>query len=81
MFLWRKNSKGRQFYLIIDKGYKIIPQYQPPPNDFNYRIDMVIQGEKNRVAMAINEYWWGFANDISNRLKDKKEITLNRETI
>ena len=36
---------------IIDKGYKVIPQYRPLPNDFNYRIDLVIQGEKNRVAV------------------------------
>lgn len=75
MFLFRKNNRGRQLYLTIDKGYKVITQYQPLSNDFNYRIDVVIQGEKNRVAMAINEYWWGFANDISDRLREKKEIT------
>ena len=36
---------------IIDKGYKVISQYRPLPNDFNYRIDLVVQGEKSRVAV------------------------------
>lgn len=36
---------------IIDRGYKVIPQFQPLPNDFRYRIDLVVQGEKNRVAI------------------------------
>jgi very-short-patch-repair endonuclease len=36
---------------IIDKGYKVIPQFQPLPNDFGYRIDLVVQGEKSRVAV------------------------------
>ncbi|MDI7258927.1 MAG: AAA domain-containing protein [Thermodesulfobacteriota bacterium] len=31
---------------IIKRGYKVIPQFKPLPNDFNYRIDLVIQGEK-----------------------------------
>ncbi|MGQ3685670.1 MAG: AAA domain-containing protein [Candidatus Loosdrechtia sp.] len=36
---------------IIRKGFNVIPQYRPFPSDFNYRIDLVIQGEKNRVAV------------------------------
>ncbi|MDP2754463.1 MAG: AAA domain-containing protein, partial [Nitrospirota bacterium] len=36
---------------IIRRGYKVIPQYRPLPNDFNYRIDLVVQGEKNRLAV------------------------------
>ena len=36
---------------IIKRGYKVIPQFQPFPNDYNYRIDLVIQGENNRVAV------------------------------
>ncbi|MFH1703082.1 MAG: AAA domain-containing protein [Nitrospirota bacterium] len=36
---------------IIDKGYKVIPQFRPLQNDFNYRIDLVVQGEKNRLAV------------------------------
>jgi very-short-patch-repair endonuclease len=36
---------------IIKRGYKIIPQFKPLLNDFNYRIDLVVQGEKNRVAI------------------------------
>ncbi len=36
---------------IIKSGYKVIPQFKPLPNDFNYRIDLVIQGEKSRVAI------------------------------
>lgn len=36
---------------IIRRGYKVIPQYRPLPNVFNYRIDLVVQGEKNRLAV------------------------------
>jgi len=36
---------------IIKRGYKVIPQLKPFPNDYNYRIDLVIQGENNRVAV------------------------------
>ena len=36
---------------IIKRGYKVIPQFHPFPNDFNYRIDLVIQGDNNRVAV------------------------------
>jgi very-short-patch-repair endonuclease len=36
---------------MIKRGYKVIPQFRPFPNDYNYRIDLVIQGENNRVAV------------------------------
>lgn len=36
---------------IIKKGYKIIPQFIPLPNDSQYRIDLVIQGNNNRLAV------------------------------
>lgn len=43
---------------IIRKGFKVIPQYRPFPNDFNYRIDLVIQGEKNRIAVECDGDRW-----------------------
>lgn len=43
---------------IIRKGFKVIPQYRPFPSDFNYRIDLVIQGEKNRVAVECDGDRW-----------------------
>jgi len=36
---------------IINKGYKVISQYRPFPSDYGYRIDLVILGDKNRVAV------------------------------
>ncbi len=36
---------------VIKRGYKVIPQFKPFPNDYNYRIDLVIQGENNRIAV------------------------------
>jgi very-short-patch-repair endonuclease len=36
---------------IIRRGYKVIPQFKPLPNDFNYRVDLVVQGEKSRVGV------------------------------
>lgn len=43
---------------IIKKRFKVIPQYRPFPSDFNYRIDLVIQGEKNRVAVECDGDRW-----------------------
>ncbi len=43
---------------IIEKGYKVIPQYRPFPSDSSYRIDLVIQGEKNRVAAECDGDRW-----------------------
>src|SRR4030042_3503438 len=37
--------------MIIERGYKVIPQLQPLPNDSRYRIDLVVQGERNRIAV------------------------------
>jgi len=36
---------------VIRRGYKVLPQFKPLPNDFNYRIDLVVQGEKSRVGV------------------------------
>ncbi len=36
---------------IIKKGYKVVPQFRPLPNDFNYRIDLVVQGDKKLVGI------------------------------
>jgi len=36
---------------IIKKGYKVVPQFKPLPNDFNYRIDLVVQGDKRLVGI------------------------------
>ncbi len=43
---------------IIKSGYKVIPQYQPLPRDFRYKIDLVVQGEKNRVAVECDGDRW-----------------------
>ena len=36
---------------IIRRGYRVISQFKPLPSDFNYRIDLVVQGEKSRVGV------------------------------
>jgi len=43
---------------IIRRGYKVIPQYRPFPSDNGYRIDLVIQGDKNRVAVECDGDRW-----------------------
>ena len=43
---------------IIKRGFKVIPQHRPFPSDFNYRIDLVIQGEKNRIAVECDGDRW-----------------------
>ena len=44
--------------MIIRKGYEVIPQHEPFPNDIGYRIDLVIQGRKNRVAVECDGDRW-----------------------
>ena len=45
---------------IIRSGFKVIPQFRPFPNDRSYRIDLVVQGEKNRIAVECDgERWHG----------------------
>ena len=45
---------------IIRKGYKVIPQYGPFGNDSGYRIDLVVQGEKSRIAVECDgDRWYG----------------------
>lgn len=43
---------------IIHRGFKVIPQFRPFPSDKGYRIDLVIQGDKNRVAVECDGDRW-----------------------
>jgi len=43
---------------IISRGYTVIPQFRPFPRDFQYRIDLVVQGEKNHVAVECDGDRW-----------------------
>lgn len=43
---------------IINRGYTVIPQFRPFPRDFQYRIDLVVQGEKSRVAVECDGDRW-----------------------
>lgn len=43
---------------IIGRGFKVIPQFRPFPNDSGYRIDLVIQGDKNRIAVECDGDRW-----------------------
>jgi len=36
---------------IIERAIKLYPQFKPMPNDFNYRIDLVVQGDKKLVGI------------------------------
>jgi DNA polymerase III delta prime subunit len=43
---------------IINRGYTVIPQFRPFPRDFQYRIDLVVQGENGRVAIECDGDQW-----------------------
>ncbi len=43
---------------IINKGYTVIPQYRPFPRDYQYRIDLVVQGDRSRVAIECDGDRW-----------------------
>jgi very-short-patch-repair endonuclease len=36
---------------IIKKGYRVTPQFKPLPNDYNYRIDLVIQYGRKLIGI------------------------------
>jgi len=58
------------FYAIIAKGYRVIPQY----NVANYKIDLVVQGEKSKLAVKCDGDQW------HNSIEDK-ERDFSRERI
>ncbi len=43
---------------VIKKGYKVIPQFRPFMRDTRYRIDLVVQGPKSRVAIECDGDRW-----------------------
>jgi hypothetical protein len=43
---------------IISHGYTVIPQFRPFPRDYQYRIDLVVQGENSRVAIECDGDQW-----------------------
>ena len=43
---------------IIRKGYTVIPQLRPFQRDHRYRVDLVVQGEKSRVAVECDGDRW-----------------------
>jgi very-short-patch-repair endonuclease len=43
---------------IIKRGFKVIPQYRPFLSNFSYRIDLVVQGHDNRVAVECDGDRW-----------------------
>lgn len=43
---------------IIKRGYKVIPQYRPFLRDAQYRIDLLVQGDKGRIAVECDGDRW-----------------------
>ncbi|MGH9752597.1 MAG: AAA domain-containing protein, partial [Blastocatellia bacterium] len=43
---------------IISRGYTVIPQFRPFPRDYQYRIDLVVEGENSRVAIECDGDRW-----------------------
>lgn len=43
---------------ILKRGFKLIPQHRPFPRDFQYRIDLLVQGPKGRVAVECDGDRW-----------------------
>jgi hypothetical protein len=43
---------------IISRGYTVIPQFRPFPRDYQYRIDLVVEGENSRVAIECDGDQW-----------------------
>ncbi|MBF0539071.1 MAG: AAA family ATPase [Nitrospirae bacterium] len=44
--------------MIIERGYKVIAQYKPFIENRKYRIDLVVQGHSNRVAVECDGDRW-----------------------
>jgi very-short-patch-repair endonuclease len=61
---------------IIKRGFTVISQYRPFPSDFNYRIDLVIQGDKNRIVVECDgDRWHGVERWEYNQ---RREAQLRR---
>jgi very-short-patch-repair endonuclease len=61
------------FDAIVSKGYRVIPQY----NVANYRIDLVIQGEKSKLAVECDGDHWH--TSVEDRERDfLRERVLQR---
>jgi very-short-patch-repair endonuclease len=43
---------------IISRGYTVVPQFRPFPRDYQYRIDLVVEGENSRVAIECDGDQW-----------------------
>lgn len=43
---------------IIKRGFKVIPQFRPFPRDSRYRIDLLVQGPRGRLAVECDGDQW-----------------------
>jgi len=43
---------------IIRRGFKVIPQFRPFPRDSQYRIDLLVQGPRGRLAVECDGDQW-----------------------
>jgi very-short-patch-repair endonuclease len=43
---------------IIKRGFKVIPQFRPFPRDLQYRIDLLVQGTRGRLAVECDGDQW-----------------------
>ncbi|NOS82775.1 MAG: hypothetical protein HOP32_14455 [Nitrospira sp.] len=43
---------------IIKRGFKVIPQFRPFPRDLRYRIDLLVQGTRGRLAVECDGDQW-----------------------
>lgn len=61
--------------IIIHRGYRVIPQFEPL-KDRQYRIDLVVQGQKDRLAVECDGDRWHGEKDWEN--DQRRETQLRR---
>ncbi len=62
------------FLRIVDRGYRVIPQYRVNPFDRSFRIDMVVEGVYGRLAVECDGDHWHGADQYDADMARQREL-------
>ena len=62
------------FLSIVNKGYRVVPQYHANPFERSYRIDMVVEGIHGRLAVECDGDHWHGPEQYDNDMARQREL-------
>jgi very-short-patch-repair endonuclease len=62
------------FLRIVDRGYRVIPQYHVNPFDRSFRIDMVVEGVHGRLAVECDGDQWHGPDRYDEDMARQREL-------